>query len=176
MMPYGNGGATGMDFEIIDFDPAYTEAAKDLLVELQSYIASLDGRGVIVLKDNFRDGYFDFGSAEVEKQNGRIFLAIKCGRAVGIVICKIFQGGGEEEFTSTCPKVGFISDLAVTERERRQGIGRALLSRAEQFFSERGCEYTQLEVFAPNRAALSLYESCGFFPLCHYLSKKCGNK
>ena len=49
-----------MNVEIAEFTDAHAEAAKDLLVELQTHLSELDGRGVIVLKDNFRDDYFRF--------------------------------------------------------------------------------------------------------------------
>lgn len=162
-----------MNIAITEFTVEYTEAAKDLLAELQAHITALDKRGVIVLKENFREDYFKFVTGEVNKHSGKIFTAVMEGRAVGIVICKIFQGGGEEDITTTCPKVGFISDLVVTKNERGKGIGKALLARAEKFFKDSGCEYTQLEVFAPNTQAFELYKKSGFEPLCVYMSKKC---
>lgn len=162
-----------MQFEITEFTDEYADDVKDLLVTLQTHIAELDKRGVIVLKENFREEYFKFVTEEVKKQYGKIFIAVKQGRAVGVVICKIFQGGGEEEITTTCPKVGFISDLAVLKSQRRQGIGKALLAKAERFFKDGGCEYSQLEVFAPNTQAYELYKNLGFEPLCIYMSKKC---
>lgn len=162
-----------MQFEITEFTAEYADDVKDLLVTLQTHIAELDKRGVIVLKENFREEYFKFVTEEVKKQDGKIFIAVKQGRAVGVVICKIFQGGCEEEITTTCPKVGFISDVAVIKGERRQGIGKALLARAERFFKDGGCEYSQLEVFAPNTQAYELYKNLGFKPLCIYMSKKC---
>lgn len=160
-----------MNIEITELTAEYEEAAKDLLVELQTHIAGLDKRGVIVLKDDFRSAYFEFVKGEVEKNGGKIFIALNQKRAAGIVICKIFQGGCEEDITTTRPKVGFISDLAVTKSERRQGIGKALLARAEAFFKENGCEYAQLEVFASNTQAFELYAKSGFEPLCVYMSK-----
>lgn len=162
-----------MNIAITEFTVEYTEAAKDLLVELQTHIATLDKRGVIVLKENFRDDYFKFVTEEVNIHSGKIFIAVMDGRAVGIVICKIFQGGGEEDITTSCPKVGFISDLIVMKNERGKGIGKALLAHAEKFFKDSGCEYTQLEVFAPNTQAFELYKKSGFEPLCVYMSKKC---
>lgn len=162
-----------MSIEIEEFIAEYTEAAKDLLAELQAHIAALDKRGVIVLKENFRDEYFKFVVEEINKHSGKIFIAVMNRCAVGIVICKTFQGGGEEDITTTCPKVGFISDLVVTKNERGKGIGKALLAHAEKFFKDGGCEYTQLEVFAPNAQAFELYKKSGFEPLCVYMSKKC---
>lgn len=162
-----------MQIDITDFTYEYAEAAKDLLVGLQAHISALDERGVIVLKDGFREEYFKYATREVEKHSGKIFIAVCENRAVGIIICKIFQGGGEEEITTRCPKVGFISDLAVAAGERRQGIGSALLARAERYFKDCGCEYVQLDVFAPNTGAMELYKNSGYEPLCIYMSKKC---
>lgn len=110
---------------IIEYGDEYAENTKDLLVELQRYLASLDERGVIVLKDNYREDYFRYVSEEVKKHNG-----------------KILQGGGEENITTSCPKVDFISDLVVTEEERGKGIGRRLLRQVNDYFMQNGCEYT----------------------------------
>lgn len=157
---------------IVEYEPKYENDAKDLLVELQTYLASLDKRGVLVLKDNYRDDYFDYVVGECEKHYGKIFLAVENSRAVGMVVAKIFQGGGEDELTTSCPKVGFISDLVVASGRRGQGTGRKLLGRAEEYFREKSCEYTQLQVFAPNKKAFSLYEKYGFGVNCLYMSKK----
>lgn len=158
--------------KIIEYDPQYEADVKDLLVELQQHLASLDRRGVLVLKENYRDGYFAFVTEECKKHDGKIYLAVDNERAVGMIVCKIFQGGGEEEFTTSCPKVGFISDLVVADGMRGQGIGKALIDRAEAYFSEKRCEYIQLEVFEPNRRAFELYQKLGFSVNCYYLSKK----
>lgn len=155
--------------EIVEMRDGHVEAVKNLLVELQSHIASLDERGVVVLKDNFREDYFAFISKE---RNAKIFVAEECGSAVGMVICKIFQGGGEDEITTTCPKVGFISDLVTTRSKRGKGIGKALLAHAVQYFKACGCSWAQLEVFAPNTPAYGLYKGAGFAPLCIYMNKK----
>ncbi len=157
---------------IIEYNEAHAEEVKDLLVELQMYLAGLDKRGVLVLKDNYREGYFAYIMEEVQKHDGKLFLAQLYDKIVGLVVCKVFQGGGESEYTTSCPKVGFISDLVVTKTERGKGIGSALLKRAEEYFSEYGCEYTQLEVFAPNTDAFALYKKLGYDTNCLYLSKK----
>ena len=141
-----------MSIEIEELTAEYTEAAKDLLAELQAHIAALDNRGVIVLKENFRDDYFKFVTEEVKKHSGKIFVAVMDRCAVGIVICKIFQE---------------------IDNERGKGIGKALLAHAEKFFKDSGCEYTQLEVFAHNTRAFELYKKSGFEPRCIYMSKKC---
>ena len=44
--------------EIIEYEEKYENNVKDLLVELQEYIASIDREGYNILTDEFRDSYF----------------------------------------------------------------------------------------------------------------------
>ncbi len=158
--------------DVVEYEEAHAERVKDLLVELQTHLASLDDRGVIVLKENYREDYFAYLMGEIEKHEGKMLLAQGTESVIGLVVCKIFQGGGEQDITTSCPKIGFISDLVVTEKERGKGIGGALLAAAEKYFAECECAYTQLEVFAPNTGARRLYEKYGFETNCLYLSKR----
>lgn len=158
---------------VIEYSENHVEEVKDLLVELQEYLASLDKRGVIILKDNYREEYFSYTMTELQKHNGKIFMAESTGRAIGIIVCKIFQGGGESEYTTSRPKIGFISDLVVTKEDRGKGVGKVLLKRAEDYFAEYECEYMQFEVFAPNTDAFEFYKKSGYEINCMYLSKKC---
>ena len=164
------------EFKIIEFQSEYTESVKDLLVELQVYLSSLDSRGVLVLKSNYRDGYFNYVMDECCKHNGKIFLAIDDNNVVGVIVAKIFQGGGESDFTTSCPKIGFISDLVVAENSQCKGIGKMLIKQAEEYFYSNNCDYTQLEVFAPNQNAFELYKNLGFGINCYYLSKRTGEQ
>ena len=52
--------------------------------------------------------------------------------------------------------------IAVSQLQRRCGVGRALLLRFEGFCRERGCESLFLEVRSDNAAATGLYVSLGY--------------
>ncbi len=160
------------DVEIIEYEEDYEERVKDLLVELQTYLSSLDEREVIVLKENYREDYFDHIMREIEKHEGKMFLARNSEGIIGLATCKILEDSEERELTTSCPKSGFISDLVVAKNERGKGIGAALLTAADKFFAEHECDYIQLEVFEPNTDARRLYEEYGFKTNCRYLSKK----
>lgn len=157
---------------IIEYRPQYEDKAKDLLVELQEHLVRLDRRGVLVLKENYRNDYFTYVLSECKKHDGKIFIAEENGCAVGMVVAKIFQGGIEDDITTSCPKIGFISDLVVTNEKRGEGIGKTLIREAEKYFFEQQCEYTQLVVFAPNERAFGLYKKLGFAVNSYYLSKE----
>ena len=97
-------------FEIVEYSPLYQEDAKDLLLTLQLHLTSLGG---CAPKPTFRDEYLPYLLREVEKQNGKIFLAVTGDKAIGLVSCKIFFGEGDDAFMIDPPKSGFVSDLVV---------------------------------------------------------------
>lgn len=55
----------------------------------------------------------------------------------------------------------FIYDLEIDQAFRRQGLGRQTLSAVESWAIERGIRRLELNVFADNQAARTLYETSG---------------
>ena len=55
-----------------------------------------------------------------------------------------------------------VNNVAVRDRYRRRGLGRALLDRILQVGKRSGVPCVFLELRAGNLAALALYEECGF--------------
>ena len=157
--------------KLTEYTPQFENDVKDLLVELQAHLASLDPYHIIVLRDNYRNDYFAHAMAAVKKHAGKIFLALEKEKAVGVAICMIPPYGEESRLTTTCPKCGFISDLVVTASMRGKGIGSALLAQAEQYFTEQNCTLMQFCVSAYNQRALRLYERFGMEMDCYYLKK-----
>jgi ribosomal protein S18 acetylase RimI-like enzyme len=59
-------------------------------------------------------------------------------------------------------KHGYISDLAVDKSFEGQGVGRALMNKAEEWARQHGYGLLTLYVFAGNKRAQLLYEKNGF--------------
>ena len=59
---------------------------------------------------------------------------------------------------------GYITNIAVAESCRRQGLGRAMLSALIDHCRESGASFLTLEVRQSNAPAIALYESMGFLP------------
>jgi ribosomal protein S18 acetylase RimI-like enzyme len=59
---------------------------------------------------------------------------------------------------------GYISDLAVDRSFEGQGVGRALMNKAEEWARQQGYSLLTLYVFAGNTRAQELYEKNGFQP------------
>lgn len=57
---------------------------------------------------------------------------------------------------------GYISNVAVAPRFRRQGIARALIEALTARSDEKELSFLTLEVRQSNAPAIALYESCGF--------------
>jgi ribosomal protein S18 acetylase RimI-like enzyme len=55
-----------------------------------------------------------------------------------------------------------VADLAVTERARRRGVGRALMRAGEAWARDRGFAVLSLDVWSINRRALEFYRRLGY--------------
>lgn len=86
----------------------------------------------------------------------RIWLAFDAGQAIGL--CVGFLGFS----TFRAQPLINIHDLAVVPGRRGGGVGRALLTAAENHARSSGCCKLTLEVQEDNHPARTLYESFGF--------------
>lgn len=57
---------------------------------------------------------------------------------------------------------GYITNIAVTEKRRREGIGTLLLEKMIEEAEKRNLSFLSLEVRVSNQKAISLYEKKGF--------------
>ena len=90
-------------------------------------------------------------------------LVEELGNAQAHFLCAEAQGGtvgyiGVQEIAGEA----YITNVAVTEKVRRQGIAERLLEEAENGAAERGCEFITLEVRMSNEPAKALYRKRGF--------------
>ncbi len=59
-------------------------------------------------------------------------------------------------------KIGKIQELIVTSKQRGKGIGKELIKRMLDFFKNRKCVISEIEVFADNVPTVKVYEKAGF--------------
>jgi GNAT superfamily N-acetyltransferase len=62
----------------------------------------------------------------------------------------------------TGERQGYLATLAVVESAVGQGVGRALMDRAEEWCRQRGLRVAALDVFAQNHGARSFYARLGY--------------
>ena len=101
-------------------------------------------------KQCFSQPWSEKGLAEeLENENSHFLVAVADGLAGYIGVQEIC---GE----------AYVTNVAVFENYRKQGIGRALLKAACEGAENRKCEFITLEVRESNSSAIALYESEGF--------------
>lgn len=148
--------------EIIDYSSKYDDNIKDLLVELQEYMSEIDKEKYTVLTPDYREKHFKKIMSEVDKYEGKIFLAKEMESIVGIII-GVINNEDERTYDSSTPKRGRVIELVVSKKCRSNGIGKQLLNKMENHFKEVGCKGILINVFAYNENAQEFYYKNGFF-------------
>ena len=87
---------------------------------------------------------------ELENAGSHFLVAISGNEVAGYI--------GVQEICSEA----YITNVAVFDKFRKNGIGKALIEAACKGAEERNCEFITLEVRVGNQNAISLYEASGF--------------
>ena len=150
--------------KIIEYEKKYLEDVKDLLVELEEYILTIDEDELDQLHPEYREKMALLDLKKVNKNNGKCYLAIENNKAVGLIMGNIIKFDKYDYLDYKCPKEGEITELIVTSKARSKGIGKALMNKLEDYFREEGCKYILVDVFAYNRNGINFYNKQGYHP------------
>ena len=151
-----------MNLKIIEYSNQYDEVVKDLLVELQEYISCMDREGYNIVTKNYREKYFEKVMNEVEKYEGKIFLAKDQDKIVGLIV-GIINNEFVSNYDFTAPKRGRVTELIISKKYRTNGVGEQLLNQMEKYFKEVQCKGILINVFAYNENANKFYDKKGYF-------------
>ena len=72
--------------KIIEYEDKYLEDVKDLLVELEEYIVSIDKDNLDQLHPEYREKMAILDLEEVKKNNGRCYIAVENDKAIGLIM------------------------------------------------------------------------------------------
>lgn len=158
--------------KIIEYEERYLEDVKDLLVELEEYILTIDKDELDQLHPEYREKMAILDLKEVEENNGKCFLAVEDNKAIGLIMGTIIQYDENDYLDYKCPKSGEITELIVTTKIRSAGVGQALMNKMEEYFKSLGCEYIFVDIFAYNQKGINFYNKQGFHPRMHIGIKK----
>ena len=150
--------------KIIEYEEKYLEDVKDLLVELEEYILTIDKDNLDMLHPEYRDKMAILDLEEVKNNNGKCYLAIEDNKAIGLIMGTIPPYDEYDYLDYKCPKRGEITELIVTSKTRSTGVGQALMEEMEAYFKEIGCKYIIVDVFAYNDLAINFYNKQGYHP------------
>ena len=158
--------------EIIEYEEKYREDVKDLLVELEEYLVSIDEDDLDQVGKDYREKLIDVDLKEVNDYEGKCYLAIEDNKAIGLIMGCIPPYDEEDYLDYKCPRRGRVTELVVTKNVRTKGIGQALMKKMEDYFKEVECEYISIEVFAYNKHAIEFYEKGDYHARCIDMIKK----
>ena len=148
--------------EIIEYDNKYLEEVKDLLVELEEYILSIDEDNLDNLHPEYREKMAVLDLEEIKNNNGKCYLAIEEEKVIGLIMGYVIIYDKYDYLDYKCPKSGEVSELIVSKRARNSGIGKSLMNKMEQYFKSINCEYIFIVVFGYNKNAIEFYKKQGY--------------
>ena len=146
---------------VIEYDSKYDEQIKDLLVQLQQYIADIDKEGYNIVGDEYREKYFAKTIEDVKKCNGKILLFKENGKIVGLIV-GLINNDETEKFDFKAPKRGRITELIVDSEYRGKQIGKQLLDAMKEYLKSIECKKILIAVFGYNESAIKFYEKNGY--------------
>lgn len=158
--------------QIIEYEDKYLEDVRDLLVELEEYILTVDKDELDQLHPEYREKMALLDLEEVNENDGKCFLAIENDKAIGLIMGTIIKYDEYDYLDYKCPKEGEITELIVTSKIRSKGVGQALMNKIEEYFKSVGCEYILVDVFAYNENGIKFYDKQGYHPRMHVGIKK----
>ena len=161
--------------KIIEYEDKYLDDVKDLLVELEEYIVSIDKDNLDQVHPEYRDKMAVLDLEEVKNNNGKYYIAIENDKAVGLIMGCIFSYDEYDYLDYKCPKRGEITELIVSKNVRSKGIGNMLMNKMEEYFKSLGCEYILVYVFAYNDNAIKFYDKNGYHSRMYTNIKKIGD-
>ena len=161
--------------EIIEYSSEYNEQIKNLLVELQNYLIDIDDWHTQIMYPNYRDDSFKMDLNKVNNQNGKAYLAIQDNEVIGLIMGIVLVPDEIDVLTNDCAKTGSIIELIVKNSIRRNGIGKELLSKMENYFKSINCDRINIEVFGPNKDGLNFYLKNDYTIRDYIVSKRIKN-
>ena len=148
--------------KIIEYEDKYLEDVKDLLVELEEYILTIDEDNLDKLDYEYRDKMALLDLKEVKSNSGKCYLAIEEEKTIGLIMGYVRSYDKYDYLDYKCPKSGEVSELVVSKSARGKGIGKKLMDKMENYFKSIGCEYIFIDVFAYNKNAIEFYNKHGY--------------
>ena len=158
--------------KVIEYEEKYLEDVKDLLVELEEYIVSIDKDNLDRVHEEYRDKMAILDLEEVNENSGKCYLALEDDNVIGMVMGIVRPYDEYDYLDYKCPKKGEITELVVSKNIRGKGIGDKLMKKMEEYFLSCGCSYILVDVFGYNDRGLNFYRKQGYRTRMEIMIKK----
>ena len=148
--------------KIVEISEKYYEQTKDLLVELQKHVVSIDKYNLNIISQDYREKYFEYMLEDCNNNSGKVFIAVENNFVCGMVAGFVQKYETKDKLDYICPKKGIVAELIVNKNNRSNGVGTLLLKHIENYFNSISCKYIQIDVFAYNENAKKFYYKNGY--------------
>lgn len=148
------------------------EDVKDLLVEFEKYVVSVDKDNLDQIHPNYRKKMTILDLKEVSNNDGKCYMVVEDNKAIGLIMGCIFPYDEYDYLDYKCPKRGEITELTVSKNVRINGIGNMLINKIEEYFKSLGCEYILVDIFAYNENAIKFYDKKSYYSRVYTNIKK----
>ena len=92
--------------KIIEYEEKYLEDVKDLLVELEEYIISIDYDHLDQIHPDYRDKMTELDLKKVKDNNGKCYIAVENDKAIGVIMGILGTYDEYDYLDYKCPKRG----------------------------------------------------------------------
>lgn len=157
---------------IIEYEEKYLDDVRDLLVELEEYIVSIDKDNLDTIHPEYREKMAIVDLEELETNEGKCYLYIENGKALALIMGCVRPYDNYDYLDYKCPRAGNITELIVSQKLRSKGIGQELINKMEEYFKSINCEYVLVDVFAYNENAFNFYSKKDYHSRMHAMIKK----
>lgn len=159
--------------KIIEYTKKHEEYVKDLLVELEEYIISIDEDNLDQIDKDYREKMIELDLKEVYENDGKCYVAVdENNKAIGVIMGIIRKYDKYDYLDYKCPISGEITELVVSKNIRNKGIGKMLMGKMEEYFKSKNCEYVFVDVFAYNKNGIKFYTKDGYHTRMEIMLKK----
>ena len=124
---------------IIEYEDKYLEDVRDLLVELEEYIVSIDEDNLDIVSADYREKMALIDLEKVKNNNGKCYLYIDNKNVVGLIMGIIPKYDENDYLDYKCPKKGEVTELIIKKEYRNHNIGKILLNKMEEYFRKNNC-------------------------------------
>lgn len=118
-------------------------------------------------KDSDKD-IAEFLAKAVKDNDTFIYVAEYNEKVIGYVWCEI----NKKPPCFVDRFYGFVSDIAVTEEQRGQGVAKELLNKGMEWFKKKNITHVEARVLKFNHLATKFWQSSGFEPFVEILRYK----
>lgn len=116
---------------VIEYEDKYLEDVRDLLVELEEYIVSIDEDNLDIVSADYREKMALVDLEEIKNNKGKCYLYIDNKNVVGLIMGIIPKYDENDYLDYKCPKKGEVTELIIKKEYRNHNIGKILLNKME---------------------------------------------